>query len=1215
MSRDRFPVSINGRRFAIDLTGYRRVSIDPQRAMVDQSGDVGEQTLMQPGQWKRTGYDWSHGAGQQLFDVDDETDRRRFRESLGVDVWDRRYLTLLPATTEAQDEASIPTGYINNYAPDKLLRYRGYLYAFCNHTRSNAGTSSIGWRCYFVAHIDGLSSDPYALDLPWGFDTTDSFANDTNNYITDALEVLDEGIVCAAGDLYHLFGTNLLSGDRSSHSLTKFTTDDDTGTPNNHWWAADVGGRVLTAGPDKIQEVSWASHTSTALSVTVVDSWDTLTQQATCIEGAPMGAFVGMRNGIDDQYLNENFGEPTGNRIGHIAIDPDSTAFIAPRTVAELPDGERVNTLLYYRGFLVIGTSKGVRIATVESSGDLAMGPLIRVAGIVSDWEHLTGVLALYADEDYVYFSWANPDGNRTGIGRLDPSEFTETLVPAYATDLMTPASDAKQGVVTSIASAAGRLWFAVNNLDEDQIITGSNVSSIYVETLDKVPSGTLSTGRISFGTAETKRYTGLELAADPLPAGATIVGDLVEPDGTTTEIVSMSTTDDTFERGAVDDVGAEWTEVQLELTRATDTTVSPKLDRWTLRAVPVPDRIEEIWLPVMLSSVVRHESGPDVPLDTWTEFAWLKALLESRAVVPFVMGSEELSVYVDGIYTGEQAARIADWVNDETWVQGTWLVKLTTVPDGASTVVPVTAGNAMQQSARGAANGVASLDADAEVPDAQLGSGIERRTQGRPHGPEARQWTKAKAVADSQPARVLVLSDSATRFMDGMRSAWRAIHRALTTDPVGDYLAPYAANAYTGASNWETVTGGDASIGIDFAGATLTVGDGEIGFTSTEIEIPTTVRVIYDADPSACDLEVRIAGVLVDTIEGDKDQDGNTVGALTEAQLWESSSIGAPGTVTVKPVGSGSIGVHAIVTPPASGIEWYGLGYSGQTVPQLLSQGRFEAFLQAMVDRGETPDLILVSVENGDDGRTLAQYNTDHTDLLAAIDAITTTPTLALMIYPDIGLSDWAERYPQQLDHAMENGHVLIDLCAALGDISGDTSVSGDGVHITTAKGRRIVDRVVGDALLGGWAEPDALRTYVEEQTDRVVRYVGAAFDPTTDETQIVAFAVPAHWQTYDVRVAWYHLGGTAATGVRWAVSAITIADGESMLGFEGQTAAVTATAPAQLVADLVTVASGFAVPSTGLVTIGLTRDANHAADTLAVDATVLTVELIKAS
>ena len=67
------------------------------RQQRDNSREPGENTLDTTGAWVRSQTDWSYGAGQLYLDNED-SDRRRFYSSTGVDIWTRGQITLLPVT-------------------------------------------------------------------------------------------------------------------------------------------------------------------------------------------------------------------------------------------------------------------------------------------------------------------------------------------------------------------------------------------------------------------------------------------------------------------------------------------------------------------------------------------------------------------------------------------------------------------------------------------------------------------------------------------------------------------------------------------------------------------------------------------------------------------------------------------------------------------------------------------------------------------------------------------------------------------------------------------------------------------------------------------------------------------------------------------------------------------------------------------------------------
>lgn len=95
-----YHVALNGRGYAIDLSkegGYQRTTLPLLRPSADQGEEVGEASLNTEGPWRRSGSDWSFGAGQLTFDREN-SNRGRFWTSKGVDPWAEGQLTLLHGT-------------------------------------------------------------------------------------------------------------------------------------------------------------------------------------------------------------------------------------------------------------------------------------------------------------------------------------------------------------------------------------------------------------------------------------------------------------------------------------------------------------------------------------------------------------------------------------------------------------------------------------------------------------------------------------------------------------------------------------------------------------------------------------------------------------------------------------------------------------------------------------------------------------------------------------------------------------------------------------------------------------------------------------------------------------------------------------------------------------------------------------------------------------
>ncbi len=162
------------------------------------------------------------------------------------------------------------------------------------------------------------------------------------------------------------------------------------------------------------------------------------------------------------------------------------TSLTSAVVAAEMPIGEIIHSIKYYLGYMVIGTSKGVRIAQVSvDDGSIAYGPLI------SETEQ--PVYDFTFRDRYVWFT--SKVNGKSGLTRIDLAEQISPLRFAYAHDVFT---DASTNTTTGCAFIG----------DSDQIAFSVANNFFYVQSAtDFVTSGYLRTGFIRYGTLEPKNF------------------------------------------------------------------------------------------------------------------------------------------------------------------------------------------------------------------------------------------------------------------------------------------------------------------------------------------------------------------------------------------------------------------------------------------------------------------------------------------------------------------------------------------------------------------------------------------------------------------------------------------------------------------------------------------------------------------------------------
>jgi len=154
---------------------------------------------------------------------------------------------------------------------------------------------------------------------------------------------------------------------------------------------------------------------------------------------------------------------------------------------AQLPIGEIVYKIESYLGYLMIGTNKGMRVASIsDTTGDLSYGPLI--------FEDTNGVYDFAFRDKYV---WATGTiGTSPGLYRIDLGAEIESLRFAYAKDTYLSGAT---GYATSVD-------FVGNSNQLAFTTSGSNGIAIQSTTVLST-TGSISTGKIRFSTLEPKNY------------------------------------------------------------------------------------------------------------------------------------------------------------------------------------------------------------------------------------------------------------------------------------------------------------------------------------------------------------------------------------------------------------------------------------------------------------------------------------------------------------------------------------------------------------------------------------------------------------------------------------------------------------------------------------------------------------------------------------
>ena len=523
-----YDVAINSHPFFIasnDETPYRRESAQYKREQIDQTTEPGEQSFT--GWWFRSQSSFHLGSGARFFEpVQDENLRFRFNTSEGVDIWTRGQASLLKDTLEAFTSAnkSLVIG-------------------------ANDGTNN----CGLIANTDDLykitfSGDTgtlatYSLVTGHTGDNFQSLATDGTRYFAACDEAIHRGNIGGS------------TGDEAIYDISSSTTA-----------VVRYVKQRLFAGVDNIlyeldpNIAGGGNHTGAALPTghyTHPNSdwvWSDISESGSAIYAAG--------------YANNN------SAIFKITVADDATLNPAIVT-AELPIGEQVFALYEYLGYVMIGTSKGMRVAIVSpDTGDLSYGPLI--------FEATQGVRGFTAKDRFV---WATAGPNsKTGLIRVDLSEQISLLRFAYAADLQADSTSTTLDVT----------------LIGDRLLFSTADDGVYMESANVlVSSGKLRTGFIRYATLESKFFKLLKVRGD-LDAGSINITSISDKD---VAVFLYNITNDSLniDQGIGRPAGSqEFIAIEFGLLRdSADNTKGALMNGYQIKALPAVEKQRLIQFPL----------------------------------------------------------------------------------------------------------------------------------------------------------------------------------------------------------------------------------------------------------------------------------------------------------------------------------------------------------------------------------------------------------------------------------------------------------------------------------------------------------------------------------------------------------------------------------------------------------------------------------------
>ena len=426
-----------------DARPYIRQTAPFKKEQFDNQPEPGEQSLT--GWWIRSQMSFHAGDGITFYEpaqtAPNSPAHYRFADSKGVNVWEPGQVTLLNDTIDTHETTGPIVG--------------------TDHQHPNQHARSIQW-----SSTEGiLLHDEYDVDKIAADGTVTHFIDYNTGSAEPVYAICDDGV-------YAYWVTNATAGGANKlHMYKKLLTDNTTTIPAPMFTATGIV--IVNAAMEFIKD---------RIILCVNNSVYELPTNASAL---PSPVYTNPNTNY--HYTSVAASGPAIYTAGHSGIYSTiqkytlTTAGVMPTltsavVAAELPAGEVVEKLYYYLGYMMIGTSEGIRVATVnDQDGSLSYGPLI---------VETTQPCYDFASRDHYVWCATGIGALDAGLIRIDLSLEVEPLRFAYANDLQVTQNAEHYTTAVAFLGTTNRLAFATA-----YEVTGG---AVYLESGDLVPSGYL---------------------------------------------------------------------------------------------------------------------------------------------------------------------------------------------------------------------------------------------------------------------------------------------------------------------------------------------------------------------------------------------------------------------------------------------------------------------------------------------------------------------------------------------------------------------------------------------------------------------------------------------------------------------------------------------------------------------------------------------------
>jgi hypothetical protein len=550
-----YDVAVGGLPFFLaptDQTPYQRETAPYRKDQFDNGSEPGEQSLT--GWWIRSQSSFHVGDGIKFYDPSaGEASKYRFADSQGVDVWTKGQVTLLKDVENEHPTTGAVVG--------------------TDHQHPNQHVHSIQW------------SGTNGVLLHDEFDVDKVAADGTVTHYIDYVPGTTEKVyaICSDGVNAYWVTNQVHGGANKLHMYKKPLTGSSASTADETlmfrgdsivitYAAMDfIKDRIILCVNNRVYELA---TNSTSLPSPIYTNPNTNYHYTSVAASGPAiytAGHSGIYSTIQKYTLTTAGAMPTLTQ-----------AVVA----AEFPTGEIVEKLYYYLGYMMIGTSKGVRVATInDQDGSLAYGPLVV--------ETSQPVYDFTARDRFVWCT--------SGIGALDAGLIRidlgqsiegEPLRFAYANDLQVTQSTEHYTTGVTFIGTTNRLAFCTAHNTTD--------GAIYMESATVLrPTGYVTTGAIRYGTLEPKNFKFIRARGDFTHGGMDIYA--IDSSNNQYTIITYNSAVGTPEAATTNPEGPqEYLSYKFTLSRsATSTSQGPVFKGYQAKALPATARQRVIQFPV----------------------------------------------------------------------------------------------------------------------------------------------------------------------------------------------------------------------------------------------------------------------------------------------------------------------------------------------------------------------------------------------------------------------------------------------------------------------------------------------------------------------------------------------------------------------------------------------------------------------------------------